>query len=273
MQETERPNGTLQFIYTHWPRFAIVYGGIIAALLVIGVSADRGWVGLVPLATAVLLILTVHFATSLWVGYQLYDQRGLRPHVVLFEMGQIVPTGHLVYIDTGLRQRPVTLSRRLTTGQITVVDIYHPQLLPSRALARWRGRAAHLSPDPRLSWRDGQINLLPLPDESVSNVILCQVLSEIVQQGDRLALLHELFRILKPDGHILFAEPCRTQTAWLAWGPTAVQIPTITHWRRLLTDAGFRLQREQSLNGLIHCIRAYKPVTSEAHQLAFDLKF
>jgi SAM-dependent methyltransferase len=272
MQEPARFSGTIQYIYAHWLSFSLVYGGIVVALLVIGISLDRGWLGFVPMATAVLLLLSYFFLAASWRGYQLFDQRGLRPHIALFEMGALDPEDDLVYIDLGLRQRPLNLCRRLTTGHLTVVDIYNPQWMPDRSLTRWRNRWPHPPQDPRLSWRDGQFNLLPLPDESVTAVILCQITSELWLHGDRLVLLREVFRILQPDGRLLFAEPCRNQIAWLTLGLGAWGLETAVYWRNLLTEAGFRIRREQELNGYIHCIRAHKPTPTEAKQLAFDLK-
>jgi hypothetical protein len=273
MQESEKLNGTATAIYAHWPRFALLYGGMVATLLFMGISLDQGWLSFVPLATAVLIVLAYFFLASLWAIYQLYDRRGLRPAHILFDMGQLLPEDRLVYVDVGLRYRPILLSRRLTVGHIVVVDIFNPQWMAAAVLGRWRQQLAHPQPDPRLSWREGQIDLLPLPDDSAKAVMLCQVTSPIWQHGDRLALLREAYRVLEPDGRLLFAEQCRTQTTWLADGPAAAQLPTAAYWNNLLTETGFRIQREQNPNGLILLIRAQKPGTAQASQLAFDLKF
>jgi len=239
--------------------------------LVIGASVDRGLFGFVPMATAVLLFLIYFFLTSLWTAHQLYSQNGLRPHQALFDLGQCKPTDHIAYVDLGIHFRPIHLCRRLTTGQLTVIDVYNPQWTTGKALTRWRNRWRHPPKDPRLVWMDGQVNLLPLPDKSVSAVILCQVVSEFWQQGDRLSLLNEARRILKPNGRLLLAERCRTQTNWLMAGPGALIHPPVTYWRRLLAEAGFHLRIEKTSNGLIHTFCAKKPSPMAARQLAFDL--
>ncbi len=226
-----------------------------------------------PLATAVLLALAYFFLASLWGVYQLHDRHGLRPAHILFDMGQLLPEDRLVYVDVGVRYRPILLSRRLTIGHITVVDIFNPQWMAASSLARWRTYLPHPQPDPRLSWREGQFDLLPLPDDSAKALMLCQVVSYIWEHGDRLALLREAYRVLEPDGRLLFAEQSRTQTTWLTDGPAAAQLPPANYWRGLLIEAGFHIQREQNPNGLITLIRAHKPGTTQARQLAFDLKF
>lgn len=271
MPEGNRFSGTVDYIFAHWPRFAVLYGGIIVMMLVIGASLEMGWYGFVPLSLVVVLLLTGLFMGALWTGHLLYDVSGLRPHHILFEMGNLQPEDSFVYLDLGIRRRPVSLSRRLTRGRIMVVDIFSPQWAPGRALRRWRARWQHPPQDPRLTWLDGQINLLPLPDRSVTAVILCQITSEFWQHGDRLTLLREVHRILTPDGQLLFAEQCRTQTNFLFQGVSALQLPSKKYWRTFLNESGFRIRREQSLQGLITCFRAQKPTLAEARQLAFDL--
>jgi len=156
---------------------------------------------------------------------------------------------------------------------VIVIDVYNPQWTTSRALVRWRSHELHPAQDPRLSWRDGQIDLLPLPDQSITAVMLCQVTSEFWQRGDQLALLQEVRRILTPDGRLLFAEQCRNQSNWLRLGPAALQLQTAGYWRHLLTEAGFRIRREQTLRGIIRSFRAQKPTPAEAQQLTFDLDY
>ncbi|MGB5058289.1 MAG: hypothetical protein WBO48_06340, partial [Candidatus Promineifilaceae bacterium] len=100
---------------------------------------------------------------------------------------------------------------------------------------------------------------------------LCQVVSEFWQQGDRAALLQEINRILTPNGRILLAERVRSQTNWLVMGPGAVNLQSAEQWRDLLREAGFIVQKEQDLQGLIHCFRADKPTPAQARQLSLNL--
>ncbi|MCP4357330.1 MAG: class I SAM-dependent methyltransferase [Chloroflexi bacterium] len=273
MQVNKRFSGTVQTIVAHWPRFMLLYGGMVGALLLMGVSAERGWYSFVPLSTAALLLCAHFFAAALWSAHQLYDRDGVRPHLVLFNMGHLQPQDRFAVIDVGFRERPLDLSRRLTTGQIIVLDVYNPQWTTSAALARRRKQRPHLPADPRLVWREGQFNLLPLPDNSVSAVLLCQTTAQFWQHGDRLTLLREALRILTADGRLLFAEQARSQTNWLIFGPTATNIPSDTYWRSLLKEAGFFVQQERDLNGHILCLQAQIPTHLQAQQLQFELDF
>ena len=261
------------FIYAHWPLFFGLYGGVVLSLVVIGISAEQGWLSYIPLATAVLLILVFYLLATLWSAHQLYDTNGINPHHILFDMGRIQIGDTFAFIDVGYRRRALALSRRLTTGRIIVLDVYNPQWTTSKALVRLRTRMPTSPADPRLSFREASVDMLPLPDKSVPAVILCQVVSEFWQHGDRLALLQEINRILTPNGRLLLAERTRSQTNWLVMGPAAFTLKTEQEWKQLLQQAGFIVRHTQERSGLIQCFRADKPTTAEAHQLALELAF
>ena len=267
------PNRTLLHVRAHWPRYALLYGSIVAGVIFIGISAFQGWYGFIPMTTAVILILAYFLIMSFWATQKLYGSRGIRPYHQLFEMGNIGSRSHFVYIDVGLRYQPISLSRRLTTGKITIIDVYNPQWTTSRSLVRWRKHIPHPPLDPRLAWLDGDIHMLPLPDASVDTVMLCQILSEFWQRGDRTELLKEVKRILKPTGQILVAERVRTQTNWLTLGPAALQLPTAKYWHQLLIESGFGVHKQVVIQGMVYCARAQKLTPFQARQLAFQLDF
>lgn len=276
MRQPGRYNGTLRTIYAQWPLYLFGYGGgALLALAVIYISAPRGWWSFVLLAFLSLSVLAYFFIVSLWAAYTLEDKPAERTYDVLFDLGQLQPTDHFVQLNLGERRTALGLARRLTTGHLTVIDIYNPQLTPGRTLARTRHQALarRPQPDPRLSWRDGSIHLLPLPDASVKAVTLNQVALEFWQEGDRLLLLKEIYRVLVPGGRVLLAERVRTQTNLLVMGPAALSLPSVDYWRELLETAGFQVKRERDMHDLIHCFRADKPTPTEVRQLPLDLGF
>ncbi|MCA9944723.1 MAG: class I SAM-dependent methyltransferase [Ardenticatenaceae bacterium] len=267
-----RFSGTRTYILANWPRFVLLYLGMVAALIIVGLSAMRGWLSFIPLATAVFLILIYYLAAGIWEARQRYDFDGITPHHVLFDMGQLPATERIAYIDLGLERPAIGLSRRLTTGQIIVIDIYNPQWTISPWLVRWRAQQPPPAVDPRLSWREGSLSLLPLPDESINTVMLCHVVGELWQEGDRAALLREAYRILKPRGQLLLAESVRSQTNWIVRGFGGFSLPTAVYWQQLLKETGYRVRSEKNVAGLSYCIRAQKPTPAEAQQLSFKLE-
>ena len=212
MIQERRFQETIRAIQNDWPTFVGIYAGIVVCLIIIGVSLQQTWFAFVPMGLAGIILLTLYFAGRLWAVYQIYDAQGLRPHDVLFDLGRVEETETIVYIDHGNRRRGLNLARRLTTGKIIIVDIYNPQWMPSQALVRQRIGMPVAVHDPRITWKDSQFNLLPLPDQSVSVVMLCQVLSELWQQGDQEILLHEVYRVMKPNGRLLIAERIQNKT-------------------------------------------------------------
>ncbi len=273
MNSARRYHGTLRYLLTHWPLYFALYGGVVALLVGMGVAADRGWLAFVPLALALVIVILFFLLASLWAAHKLYDSGERQPHHVLFDMAQLRETDNFAFVDLNGRFQAIDLGRRLTTGQVAVLDVYNPQLTPSRALVRSRTRQPQPpTGDPRFIWRDGSINLLPLPNESVTAVILNEVLSQFWQQGDQETLLREIRRILIPGGRVLVAERTRTQTNWLHLGPAALRLQSSQEWRDLLRRMGFILRREQAPGGFIHCFRADKPIPVEAQQLQLGLE-
>lgn len=274
MTQKNRFQGTQIYLAARWPTYLLGYGGgSVLALFLLLLAAGRGWWGLVLILFALLLLLAYFFGAALWAAHQLYDVRGQRPPDLLFELGRLAPTTRFAHVGLGRRRTAVQMSRRLTGGQITVVDVYNPQMAPGPAVARARipaGSPALPGPDPRLQWRDGHIELLPLPDACVPVVTVDRTLGELWAHGDRLLLLREIRRILVPGGKVVLAEEVRTRAALLAWGPPALRRPAPPYWRALLGEAGFRVRQEQDVKGLLHYLVAEKPHAGEMEQLTFD---
>ena len=272
MRSSQRFQGTLNYIYAHWPEYAFIYGSLVLAMIFMGISAQKGWLNYIPFIFTLILSLLYFLIASLWAAHWQFDRSGLRPHRVLYDMAGLKPTDHFVYIDVGLRRRPLALAHQLTTGHLTIIDIYNPQWTPSRSLVRWRSRMRPPATDPRLTWLVGNFDLLPLPDSSTPVVILCQIASELWQDGDRVTLLQEIKRILTPDGRLYMAEKVRSQTTWFITGPAIFAIPTVAYWQQLLRESGFQVRQEKSLgSGFIHCFTNAKQTANQLQQLAFNL--
>jgi SAM-dependent methyltransferase len=261
MEFTNRFQGTSRYIKSHWPTYLFGYcGGIVLTVAIVGLSAIRGWYSFVILGLTAFLLLAFFLSISLWAANRIYD--GHKISNALIQLSDAKPVDTINHVGLGRKIVAIELSRHFTTGKIIVVDIYNPQIMPSRELARARRQVIRPNPDPRLSWRDGSINLLPLPDSSVSAVTMSETFGEIWQQGDQQQLLKEIFRVLKPGGSVLFAERLRTPINLIVLGPTAFRFHSINHWVRILTDSGLNLGDQKSIGDLICCFQAQKPKTS-----------
>jgi len=269
----DRPfEGVLRYIRVRWPSYLVIFGGGgLFAFILISLGAEDGRWPFVALGMGILLILAYFLTTSLWAAHEQFGRRQVQPAHIIFEEARIQPTDSLVYVGLGVRDIPLQLSRRLTRGRVQAIDVYNPQLTPRATLSRERRLAKPTPPDPRLSWLEGHINLLPLPDYSVDLVTSSYTLSEFWQDGDRRLLLKEMRRILRPGGFLLLLEPARTRTQLLMLGPAALRLPPTDYWRALLNDAGFHIVRETNVSDYYLCFRAEKPFPGTVQQLTLDL--
>ena len=273
MSERDRYQGTARHIYAQWPGYLLRYGGLILAFLMIGAGLIMGWQVLVALGIVLLTAVFFLMLAALWTAHKLHDADGLQSDDLLFAMSQAQPTDNLANIDLGLRQQAIILSRHLTTGKITVIDVYNPQLATGAGLARARLQAPSTKQDPRLTWYDGHISLLPMPDSSVTAVFMSQVLSEFSQHGDRQTLLREIRRILKPSGRLLVTEQTASWLNWLLAGTSTARLHPTEYWRDLLLEAGFEIHRQENIQGLLNCFRVDKPSPYAGHQLPLQLEY
>jgi ubiquinone/menaquinone biosynthesis C-methylase UbiE len=269
MQITTRYAGAIRYFKSRWPTYIFGFcGGLILLLAAVWLGATRGWLAFVILGLVVTLLLTYFLVMSLWSAHQIYDNQNISQRLI--KLGGIQPEDTLIHIDLGRRQLAIELCRHLTTGRIIAIDVYNPQMTPSRELARARSQTRRPDPDPRLSWRDGKISLLPLADGSVQVVTMSEVASEFWQMGDRQQLFNEVFRILRPRGTILLVERVRTSTNFLVIGPAALRLAREDYWEKLLSDTGFKIKKTVNPDDLVCCFRADKPEPVVEGQLPLD---
>ncbi len=273
MRPQNRLDNTRRYLRSHWPAFFGLYGLLVLTVVLLGVGLASGWYALVPFALAVMIVAGYVLAGALWTAYQTYDGPGPQIIAQLIDDAQLRPDDKIVCIDLGLRATAVEVARRLITGQVTAIDVYNPQSNPGAPLRRARAAARKPGPDPRLEWIDGRIELLPMPDQSVRLVFMNEVLSEFWLPEERARLLEEVRRILIPGGRLLLAERHRTRTNLLFSGLATSTLPPAETWHALLQRAGFRIEREDSLRGLVYYARADRPPPTEGRQLRLQLEF
>ena len=264
---------TRHHLKAQWPLYFGLYAALVLAVAMVGVGLAAGWYSLVPFALAIILVVAYLLVALLWTIYYAYDGPGRSVMDVLLILGQVRAEDRVACIDLGLRTTAIHVAQRLTTGEVLVIDVYNPQSNNRSPLRRARARAPRPPSDPRLTWIDGSINLLPLADRSVSAVFLNHVLSEFWLPEERDQLLAEVRRVLVPEGRLLLAERIRGRSNLLLTGLITSALPPAERWRSLLERADFTIQREEALRGLVYCVRADKPPPTAAKQLPLLLEF
>jgi SAM-dependent methyltransferase len=142
---------------------------------------------------------------------QLYD---------LVARGAPVAGSELLEIGCGRGGGAAYVARRLDARRVVAVD------LSPRAVALCRRRFAH----PRLSFEVGDAERLPFGDASF-DVVLNVESSHCYGHFD--AFLGQVRRVLRPDGHFVYADFRPRQE--------------VTSWRAALLGAGFTIQAEHDL--------------------------
>jgi SAM-dependent methyltransferase len=263
-----RFRGTQRYLAAHGPAFFGRVGAgflLSASLLLLALTIDQ-W-GLVLIALAV-LFLVMYFALScLWAIYLRFDKGESAPDQIIIRLGGIAAGDMITMIDLGERRLAIDLSRHLSTGRITVADIYNPQIFDRPYIKRWRQILPVAVEDRRLIWSVGTFNLLPIQDSCQDAVILFGVLSELVQDGDRKLLLGEVYRILRPGGRIIVAEPISSLTNRLLMGWGASHFKPVNHWLRMLDRANYLRLKKIKINDVIVYIRGEKLELMQGIQL------
>ncbi|MBS1696769.1 MAG: class I SAM-dependent methyltransferase [Actinobacteria bacterium] len=160
-----------------------------------------------PSSAAWLRMMALLYDPFVWLG-EIAGMRGRRRTLLARAYGRVVEIG----AGTGLNvaHYPAGVAELLLT---------EPEPAMRRKLARRapRGNATvHISSAPA--------ERLPLADASVDTVVTTLVLCTV---GDPVAALHEIARVLRPDGQMLFIEHIRANSRLLA----AWQDSLVRPWR------------------------------------------
>jgi SAM-dependent methyltransferase len=248
-------------------------GGLALSLLLIIVAAAAGRPAILAAAGVMAIVFAILAIIAFSSGSPANNPYDTQLAELLYKLSQTRPSDNVAVVDLGIRWPAITISRYLTSGRMAVVDVYNPQLMPAQSLVRTRQLAPSGLNDPRIIWYDSNLNMLPLPDETVKAVFLFFVLSEMAQLGDRMALLKEIRRILVPDGRLLMAELADTWLNRLRPGSGTGRVKAFDYWTNLLAEAGFETKRSQALNGVTICLRADRPTHYVGQQLALQLGY
>lgn len=273
MGNKQRFQSVRSTIQNQWPLFAGLYSTLVLALLFIGLGLVLRWFSLSLIALAIGIVAGYLLVANLWIIRQMYGEQAAAPAEVLAVLSQLQPEEQVASIDLGLRETPMLIAQYLTTGEMVAIDVFNPQSNNKATLRRARNHALRPGPDPRITWSDGSINLLPLPNNSVAVVYLNEILSEFWLPQEQERLLTEVWRILAPEGRLVVAEKVRSASNLFMTGLLTASWPATSYWRSLLASSGFIIQREETRQGLLLFIRAKKPSPASAKQMKLGLEY
>lgn len=261
-----------RYMFARWPFYAWVIGG---GFLIVGICLALALLFqinlLLPLSLLVVVMIGYLTFTSLWAAFLTYDQSIKKTVRYLIREGQILPTDTVVYPYIAEDGYISQLRSHLSLGQIWVIDVYSPQIMPGREVRRLRQQRPVLEPDRRLVQMPGRIDLIPMQVNSADVIVLAHVLSAIEQAGDRDLLLDEVTRLLKPGGRIVLVEPHRSWLSRIAsFSPYRYMI-TETEMMALLKRNRFVQRNRLQMNGFLMLMKGVKPSQYQSIQLPLDI--
>jgi SAM-dependent methyltransferase len=235
--------GVLGILRYNWHFYAVGFCALtcIGALLRLRFLPRAAQAVLIGTAT-----LTAFWSlSSLLVSYYIYDYREVTrwnwiPRTLSF------PPHHWLNIHAGLDESTLMLARLFPKTRYVVVDIYDPQEMTERSIAR--ARRLHPSPQPAAV---GKLDALPLPDRDCDTVFLLFAAHEIRQSARRTVFFLESARVLAPSGQLLLVEHVRDWNNFVAFGPGFLHFHSRDEWLRLAHDAGLTVEREDRVTPFV----------------------
>lgn len=229
-----RFQGVRQVLTFNWPAYSIA--GVVLIFGIV-VCATRTGSGALQIAAASIVIGFAYFSLmSLAVSHWVYDRAGIYsfqwmpPFVASRE-------ARWINVHAGLDDTTCALEDRMSTPPVAVLDIFRPDILTERSIARARSRRDF---DSRSKPADPEY--LPLDDACCNVAFVAFTAHEIRTRELRAAFFRELRRVIAPDGNIVLVEHLRDSPNFFAFGPGILHFFSHRTWLQTFSAAGLRVR-------------------------------
>lgn len=208
---------------------------VLSLVVVVGtIAVGWYWIGVLAFAGTM---------TSLLVSYYIYDVSAL------YTLNWIVKEGDpkvILNIHAGFDETSVLLGQRFEEAELGIIDFYDPEKHTEVSIKRARKRYPGLPQTVRAAAVS-----LPVGDGVVDRVFVIFSAHEIRDEGERLAFLKELARIVRPGGQICITEHLRDVANFMAFNIGFFHFYSRGSWLRLFAAAGLRVVEEKKLTPFI----------------------
>jgi ubiquinone/menaquinone biosynthesis C-methylase UbiE len=143
-------------------------------------------------------------------------------------------------VGCGLGKMTVAIAKHLTTGRVIGVDIWDKMEIPGNSPERAYENAKIEGILDRVEFKTGNVLSLPFADDFFDLVTSSSVINNLHGDADKSKALAEIFRVLRPGGKFLMAEPLRNLRGFFTFSPFAfLELLLKDRWANLLEKAMF----------------------------------
>jgi len=134
----------------------------------------------------------------------------------------------------------IGVAKHLATGKVIGVDIWDKMEIPGNSPERAYENAKIEGVLDKVAFRTGNVLALPFPDDSFELVTSSSVINNLHGDAEKSKALAEIFRVLRPSGKLLMAEPLRNMRGFFTFSPFAfLELLPKDRWMTLLEKAKF----------------------------------
>lgn len=242
MEKLRKPlQGTWNIVRFNWHFYAASAGSVVALLLTSMYTGSTLSLYL-RLAGLGILLPTI---VSLIVSYYVYDVSNLYQFNWI---NDAIPNGNatIVNIHAGFDETSMLIRNQFSAAHLHVFDFYDPKQHTELSIKRARKAYPMFPGTQRVT-----TGSLPLAAASADTVLLIFAAHEIRNQGERIAFLAAVKRVLKPGGKIVIVEHLRDLPNFLAYTIGFLHFYSRRSWLQVFQSAKLSVQKEQKITPFI----------------------
>jgi ubiquinone/menaquinone biosynthesis C-methylase UbiE len=143
-------------------------------------------------------------------------------------------------VGCGLGKMTVAVAKHLTTGKVIGVDIWDKMEIPGNSPERAYENAKIEGVLDKVEFKTGNVLSLPFAEDFFDLVTSSSVINNLHGDAEKSKALAEIFRVLRPGGKFLMAEPLRNLRGFFTFSPFAfLELLPQDRWANLLEKAMF----------------------------------